>query len=115
MDETAGSVSSRLIGPLPHTIFLMRVPLIFGLAMIVILSDLAIPGSMQEALRFSLLDQPHQLAAVAFALLLASAAIRFTGEAILELVSPDMHDEPGPAKRLAHLLPRGLALAIGLA
>lgn len=115
MDETAGPVSSRLIGPLPHAIFLMRVPLIFGLALIVILSDLAIPGSMQEALRFSLLDQPHQLAAVAFALLLACAAIRFTGEAIVELVSPDLHDEPGVARNTAQLVPRALALAIGVA
>lgn len=115
MDETAGSVSPRLIGPLPHVLFLLRVPLIIGFALIVILSDLAIPGSMQEALRFSLLDQPHQLAAVAAALLLACAAIRFTGEAIIELVSPDIHDDPGPAQNMAHLLPRALALAIGVA
>ncbi len=115
MDETQVPASSRISGPLLYVIFLQRVPLLISIVLVFLLSDLAIPGSMQEALRYSILDEPYQLGAIAFALLLVCAAIRFTGEAIVELVAPELHDEPGAAQTLAHMLPRVLSFAVGAA
>src|SRR5215471_14961102 len=115
MDEADESVSPRMLGPLPFVLLLLRVPLLISLVLVAVLSDLAIPGSMREALRYALVDQPHQLAVVAGALLLACAAIRFTGEATVELVTPELYDHDSHVRHIANFLPRGLALAISVA
>ncbi|MDE1987115.1 MAG: patatin-like phospholipase family protein [Alphaproteobacteria bacterium] len=115
MEEQSDVVSPRILGPLSYVPFLMRVPVLVGIVLVAILSDLAIPGSMREALRYSILDRPHQLLVIAVALVLACAAVRFTAEAIVELVSPELYDDPGSVGHTAHLLPRALALAIGVA
>lgn len=114
-DEPKDIASLRTLGPMSYIVLLTRVPLLVTLFLVVVLSDLAIPGSMREALRYSVIDQPHQLVVIAVALVLSCATVRFTGEAIIELVSPDLYDRLGKAHLLAHLLPRALALSIGVA
>src|SRR5215468_7465580 len=115
MEHADESVSPRMLGPLPFVLLLVRVPLLISIVLVAVLSDIAIPGSMREALRYALIDQPHQLAVVAGALLLACAAIRFTGEATIELVTPELYDHASHVRHIANFLPRGLALAIGVA
>src|SRR5215469_16180539 len=115
MDEAEEAVSPRMLGPLPFVLLLLRVPLLVSLVLVAVLSDIAIPGSMREALRYALIDQPHQLAVIGGALLLACAAIRFTGEATIELVSPELFYHDSHVRHIASVLPRGLALAISVA
>jgi hypothetical protein len=114
MDESKTAVA-RDVGPLTYVLFLLRGPLLVTAVMLVILLDFLIPGSMKEALRYSLLDQAHwyQFAVIAVALLLACGAVRYSGEAIIELVAPDLLH--GPVRRIAHLVPRLLALSLGFA
>ncbi|HWU26572.1 MAG TPA: hypothetical protein VN154_09245 [Rhizomicrobium sp.] len=113
--ESGDGIASRVFGPGVHIPFLVRVPLIVTIVLVVTLADIAIPGSMQEALRYSILDQPHQLTLIAAALLLACIAVRFTAEAMIELVSPELFDERGLVGLLATLMPRIFALLIGVA
>src|SRR5215469_13376168 len=115
MTETSDVASPRVFGPGMYIPFLARVPLIVSLVLVVTLSDLAIPGSMEEALRYSILDRPHQLFVIAGALLLACMTLRFTAEAIIELVSPEYYDGTGAVRLIAHGLPRFFPLALGLA
>ena len=112
MDE---SKTARDIGPLTYVVFLLRGPILITAVMVVILLDFVIPGSMKEALRYSLQDQArwYQFAVIAAALVLACGAVRFSGEAVIELVAPDLLH--GPARRTAHLLPRCLAASLGFA
>jgi hypothetical protein len=51
MTDTNEGVRPRVFGPGIYIPFLARVPLLVSIVLIVTLSDLAIPGSMQEALR----------------------------------------------------------------
>ncbi|GAA0575884.1 hypothetical protein GCM10008942_25880 [Rhizomicrobium electricum] len=113
MDEK--TAVARDVGPLTYVLFLLRGPLLVTALMVVILLDFLIPGSMKEALRYSLLDQAHwyQFAVIAVALVLACGAVRFSGEAIIELVAPDLLH--GPVRRIAHLVPRLLAASLGIA
>jgi predicted acylesterase/phospholipase RssA len=115
MDETDETESSRVFGPGVYIPFLARVPLLVCIVLVVTLTDLAIPGSMREALRYSILDQPHQLMLIVLALAAACVAVRFTAEAIIELVAPSLYDGKGAVHRLSHILPRGFAFAIGAA
>src|SRR5215813_11997596 len=52
MDEAEESVSPRMLGPLPFVLLLLRVPLLVSLVLFAVLADIAIPGSMREALRY---------------------------------------------------------------
>lgn len=113
--ESSESESSRVFGPGIYIPFLTRVPLIVTVMLVVTLSDLAIPDSMREALRYSIVDKPYQLVVIALALVLACLTVRFTAEAIIELVSPDLYDHPGLVGLFAHLLPRAFALALAIA
>src|SRR5271154_3655691 len=115
MTDTSENGSPRVFGPGMYIPFLARVPVLVSLVLVVTLSDLAIPGSMQEALRYSILDQPHQLVVIAGALLLACLALRFTAEAMIELVSPEFYDSSGSVHVFAHILPRLFSVALGLA
>ena len=115
MDEADESVSPRMLGPLPFVLLLLRVPLIVGIVLFAVLADIAIPGSMREALRYALIDRPHQLLVIGGALLLACAAIRFTAEATIELVSPELYHHDSHVSHTALLLPRLLALIIAVA
>lgn len=115
MDQSREIASSPLFGPGVFVPYLMRVPLLVTLVLLVTLSDLAIPGSMEEALRYSILDQPHQLAVILVALLCACLAVRFTAEAMIELVSPDLYDGPHAVRLFAQGLPRLFSLALGIA
>ena len=115
MDEAEESVSPRMLGPLPFVLLLLRVPLLVSLVLFAVLADIAIPGSMREALRYALIDQPHQLLVIGGALLLACAAIRFTGEAMIELVSPELYHHGSHVSHTALLLPRLLTLIIAVA
>jgi len=114
-DRTAGT--ARVIGPLTYIVFLLRGPILVTFAMVIILIDFVIPGSMKEALRFSLLDRSlwYQFTVIGVALLLAASAVRFSGEALMELVAPELFSRKDAAGRLAHLIPRLLALSVGLA
>lgn len=114
-DEEEETLSPRMLGPLPFVLLLLRVPLLISLVLIAVLSDLAIPGSMREALRYAVIDQPHQLFVIGVALVLACAAIRFTGEATIELVAPEFYGGHHEARRIALMLPRILSLALGVA
>lgn len=120
MSEMYRSVSPRLIGPTSYVILLVRVPLLVTIVLVAFLSDLVIAGSMREAFRYAIQDSatvagvPLQFAAITAALLLACVAIRFTGEAIVELVSPDLFDVPGHVGSLARVLPRACAMIVGL-
>lgn len=113
--QDASGTFKREIGALSYVLFLLRGPIIVAIAMVIILVDFVIPGSMKEALRFALLSrsQWYQFAVIGVALLLACGAVRFSGEAIVELVAPELRH--GAASRLAHLIPRLLALSLGLA
>jgi Patatin-like phospholipase len=115
MTDTSENASPRVFGPGMYIPFLARVPVLVSLVLVVTLSDLAIPGSMQEALRYWILDRPHQLFVVAGALLLACLALRFTAEAMIELVSPEFYDSTGSVHAFAHILPRLFSVALGLA
>lgn len=117
MDESKETASQRIIGPLTYLLFLLRGPLLVTAALVVLLLDFVIPGSMKEALRYALLDQSlwYQFAVIGAALLLACVAVRFSGEAIVELVSPDLYAADSGVSHLARLLPRALAFSIGLA
>jgi hypothetical protein len=115
MTDTNEGASPRVFGAGMFIPFLARVPVLVSLVLVVTVSDLAIPGSMQEALRNSILDQPHQLIVIAAALLLACLTLRFTAEAMIELVSPEFYDSAGSVHIFAHLLPRLLSCAVGLA
>ncbi len=103
------------LGPGFYIPFLTRVPLLVSFVLVVTLSDLAVPGSMREALRYSILDEPHQLSVVALALVLACLAVRFTAEAMIELVSPGLFDGADGVYFYARILPRSLAAALGAA
>ncbi|MGB8366063.1 MAG: hypothetical protein ACLQUZ_06135 [Rhizomicrobium sp.] len=107
--------SSRVFGPGIYIPFLTRIPLLVSVILVFTLSDIAMPGAMQEALRYSIVDQPHQLGLIAIALFAACVVLRFSGEVIIELVSPDLYDVPGTVHLLADLLPRAFALALGSA
>lgn len=109
------SMSPRLIGPLAYIVLLLRVPIVVTVVLIFVLLDFVIPGSMREALRFALTGNWYQLGIIAVALFLACAAIRFTGEVMVELVSPDIYGEPDIVGWIARQLPRVLALMVGLA
>ncbi|HTW36667.1 MAG TPA: hypothetical protein VMD53_18765 [Rhizomicrobium sp.] len=115
MTDTNEGVRPRVFGPGIYIPFLARVPLIVSIVLVVTLSDLAIPGSMQEALRYSIVDRPHQLLVIAAALVLACVALRFTAEAMIELVSPEFVDSTGTIHVFAFLVPRLLPLLLGLA
>ena len=117
MDNTEKTVTARSMGPLTYLVFLLRGPLLVTLGMVIILVDLVIPGSMKEALRYALLDRSlwYQFAVIGVALLLACAAVRFSGVAIIELVAPGFSNRNGAAGKLPDLLPRLLALALGFA
>lgn len=117
MEQTTQTPATRVVGPLTYLLFLMRAPLLVTAALIVLLLDFVIPGSMKEALRYALLDRSlwYQFVVIGVALALACAAIRFSCEAIVELVSPDLYDHAGSVSRVAKLLPRFLALSVGLA
>jgi hypothetical protein len=115
MSDTHESTPRRVFEPGVYIPYLARVPVLVSAILIVTLSDVAIPGSMQEALRYSIVDRPHQLIVIAVALLLACLALRFTAEVIIELVAPELYDNSGLAHFFAHLLPRFLSAALGLA
>lgn len=115
MTENSDVASPRVFGPGMYIPFLARVPLLVSLVLVVTLSDIALPGSMQEALRYSILDRPHQLFVIVVALVLACMTLRFTAEVIIELVSPEYYDGTGTVRLIAHGLPRLLPLALGLA
>jgi len=112
--EHKDATVSRGIAPLTYLLFLLRGPLLVALLLIVLLLDFIIPGSMKEALRYALIDSTYwyQLAVIAVALLLACAAIRFSSEAMIELVAPDLFDHPS-IRIMAHALPRVIALLLG--
>ncbi len=107
--------SPRVIGAASHIFILTRLQLLVAVVLGATLLDFAIEGSMREALRYAVIDRPEQFPAIIVGLLLACAALRFSAEAMIELVSPDLFDAPGNIGRLAHLLPRGLAVFIGFA
>ncbi|MEI9989079.1 MAG: hypothetical protein WDM86_03490 [Rhizomicrobium sp.] len=109
------SIPVRAYGAGVYTILLARVPLLVSLVLVFILSDVAIPDSMREALRYSIVDQPYQLVVIAGALLLACLAIRYTGEAMIELVAPELYTGIGNSRLLANLLPRFLPVAVAVA
>jgi len=117
MEDAKKFETTRVIGPFAYLLFLLRGPILVTLFMVVILVDFIIPGSMKEALRYALLDRAlwHQFAVIVVALLLACAAVRFSGQAIIELVAPEYFDSPGSIGRLAHSVPRLLAFSVGLA
>jgi hypothetical protein len=117
MDDTQETASPRSVGPLSYLLFLLRGPLLVTLALAALLLDFIIPGSMKEALRYALFDRSlwYQFAVIGAALFLACGAIRFSGEALIELVSPDLNDGSGSVARLARLLPRLMAFSVGLA
>ena len=107
--------SPRTIGAASHIFILMRVPLIVTAVLAAALLDFLIEGSMREALRYAVLDAPWQFPAIIVGLLLACVALRFSAEAMIELVSPDLFDAQGNIGRLARVLPRFLAIFIGFA
>lgn len=116
--------SQRTIEPASYVLLLTRVQLIVTVVLVAVLSDLVMSGAMREAFRFSILDAPRQypativglqFPAIIVALVLACAAIRFTAEATIELVSPDLIDWPGGVGLFARLLPRILSAAVGIA
>jgi hypothetical protein len=115
MTDTSENGSPRVFGPGMYIPFLARVPALVCLVLIVTLSDIAIPGSMQEALRYSIVDHPHQLFVIAGALFLACFALRFTAEAMIELVSPEFYDSSGSVHLFAQILPRLFSVVLGLA
>ncbi|MBI1211821.1 MAG: hypothetical protein GC190_10195 [Alphaproteobacteria bacterium] len=107
--------SPRTMGAASHIFILARLQLMVTAVVGAVLLDFLIAGSMREALRYSVVDAPWQFPAIVIALLLACAAVRFSTEAMIELVSPDLYDARGNISRLAHLLPRVLALFVGCA
>lgn len=117
MEESKQISPARIIGPLSYLIFLLRGPLLVTLAVVVILVDLVIPGTVREAMRYALVDPAHwyQLVVIGAALLIACAAVRSSGEAMVELVAPDLYGRTSPVRRLARFLPRLLALSLGIA
>ncbi len=122
LDGSDGSVGDRTrlaaprtIGAASHIFILARLQLIVTAVLGATLLDFAIEGSMREALRYSVVDAPQQFPAIIIGLLLACAALRFSCEAMIELVSPDLFDAQGNIGRLAHLLPRLLAIFVGFA
>lgn len=112
MSDNNESARPRVFGPGFQIPFLARVPLIVSLVLVVTLSDLAIPGSMKEALRYSIVDRPHQLLVIAAALALACVALRFTAEAMIELVAPESYDGSSVS---AFLVPRLFPFMLGIA
>jgi len=110
----AGLMATRVVGPVTYILLLLRVPLMVGAVLIVTLSDLAIPDAMREAMRYAVLDDVQQLAFIALGVLLVCTALRLAGEGMIELVAPDLFASSGNVGRLAHFLPRALALSIGL-
>jgi hypothetical protein len=104
-----------VVGPYTYTLFLLRVPLIATIALVGILSDFILPGAMREALRYSILDASQQLPIVSVVLFFTCFAIRATGEATIELVSPDLYGEKGGVGFFAHAIPRLFAILVGAA
>ena len=108
-------VSPRTIGAASHIFILARLQLMVTAVLGAALLDFLIEGSMREALRYAIVDEPSQFPAIIIALLLACAALRFSAEAMIELVSPDLFDAQGNNGRLARILPRALAIFVGAA
>jgi predicted acylesterase/phospholipase RssA len=105
----------RTIGAASHIFILTRLQLMVAAVLGAGLLDFLIEGSMREALRYAVVDAPQQFPAIIVALLLACAALRFSAEAMIELVSPELYDAQGNIRILAHLLPRFLAIFVGFA
>jgi hypothetical protein len=105
--------SPRLIGSLVFIVILCGLQIIIAAVLAAILLDVAIAGSMREAMRYTVVDAPRQFAFVAVALVLAATAIRYTAEANIELVLPELFDTPGNIGQVARLLPRALAFLVG--
>lgn len=108
-------VAPRTMGAASHIVILTRVQLIVTGVLGATLLDFLIEGSMREALRYTILDAPWQFPWIAVGLLLACVALRYSAEAMIELVSPELFDAQGNSGRLAHLLPRLLAVFVGFA
>jgi len=105
----------RTFEPMSFVLLLARVQLIVAIVLIAALLDLLMGGSMREALRYALMDAPRQFVFAGAALLVVCGTLRFTLDAMFELVAPDLLDTPGAAGHLAHVLPRFCALAVALA
>jgi len=106
------SLVYRTIGPLAFVVLLARVPLVVIAVAAAVLFDGVIDGAMREAMRYAVLDKPAHLIWTGAALLFACVTLRFSCEAIISLVAPDLQ---GRAAQLAALLPRVCAILAGLA
>lgn len=117
MEEMHDAGAAQTVGPITAVIFLLRGPLLVSFGLIVMMSDLVMPGYMREALRYALIDTArwYQFAVIGGALWITCAAVRFSGEAIVKLVAPDLYDHAGAIGKLAHLVPRVLSLSIAIA
>ncbi len=113
MEETKPD-SGRVIGPTPYLLYLLRGPILVSVILILLMT--AASDTIREALRYALIDSHYwyQLVVIAAVLALVCVAVRFSGEAIVELVAPELRDHPA-VRRLAHLIPRLLALLIAAA
>jgi predicted acylesterase/phospholipase RssA len=107
--------SPLLVGSFVYVVILCGLEIVVALVLAGILLDFAIAGSMREAMRFTVIDAPWQFAFIAPSLALASLALRYGAEANIELVLPEMFDGPGNIGAFARLLPRALALIVGIA
>ncbi len=105
--------SPRLIGSLVFIVVLCGLQLLISAVLASILLDFAIEGSMREAMRYTVVDAPRQFAFIAVALVLAATALRYTAEANIELVLPELFDTPGNIGLVARLVPRALAFLVG--
>lgn len=115
MSQTQDFATPRSIGPVVYTLWLARVPLVITVILVATLSDLAIDGSMREALRYSILDAPMQLVFIAGALLIACVTLRYTAEGNIALVSPNLIGTPGTVGIFARVLPRAFPALVGAA
>src|ERR1700685_1245848 len=106
--------SPLLVGSFVYVVILCGLEIAVTLVLAGILLDFAIAGSMREAMRYTVIDAPWQFAFIAPSLALAGAALRYGAEANIELVLPEMLDGPGNIGRVARLLPRALALIVGI-
>ena len=127
MASINAGASERRIEPVSYILLLTRVQSIITIALVALLSDLVMSGAMREAFRFSILDAPKQypgsliglqFPAVIVSLVLACVAIRFTAQATIALVAPDIAEETGLtgwiARRLPRLFPVAIAFAAGM-
>ncbi len=113
--QTSGSTAPLDFGNrsrVGRLLLLTGLQIVVTLTVVATMLDLVIPGTIREAVRSIILDQPQQLAVTGLALILAAVALRATAAPMLTLVPEPAGDGGWQNLRILNVLPRLYPAAI---